>query len=67
MKREIHRVEVQINKETPVLQVQCTRCGQPVVLWFNGGELDYKKCHCGRLHSLQHGTIYYVVEHAKAD
>lgn len=29
------------------------KCGQPITLYFNGGELDGKTCQCGRRYFLE--------------
>lgn len=40
--------------------VVCRGCGKEVRLYFNGGELDTKRC-CGYTYALEHGEIYLVV------
>lgn len=40
----------------------CLRCGKPVTLWWNGGELDNKQCSCGVGYSGQHVTTVIVAE-----
>jgi hypothetical protein len=44
-----------------VERLPCRGCGKIIELWFNGGELDYKKC-CGYWYALEHGPIYLIVQ-----
>ncbi len=55
---ELMRREMQC--EFPVEKVSCPRCGKEHQLWFNGGELDEKKC-CGLVLYLEHVRIDVVI------
>lgn len=58
MKQEILRREDV--KVAPTFEAECIVCGKPIVLWYNGGELDGTDC-CGYSYSLESDRIDYVV------
>jgi hypothetical protein len=33
-------------EDGPAEEIKCIKCGARIVLWYNGGELDWKDC-CG--------------------
>lgn len=37
-------------------------CGESVYLWFNGGELDYRGCKCGRVYYTEHRSTVLRIE-----
>lgn len=57
---ELERIE---NPDIPYKGV-CRKCGKPFTLWFNGGELDEKRC-CGITYALEHGDIFFVARDGK--
>ena len=51
------------DEDTEAVSPACVNCGaKRRRLWFNGGELDGTTCACGYRYSLEHSTIYLVVE-----
>lgn len=59
MSGEIERKTV-TNQDFP-LEVTCPNCEREIVLYFNGGELDYNVC-CGLRYELEHTRIDFIVK-----
>lgn len=41
-------------------EINCLKCGKPIHLYFNGGELDGEEC-CGLLYETEHVRIDLVI------